>query len=105
MIRPATSADVPTIAQFILDLAEYERLGDSLTLNETRLHDHLFGPRPYIEALIAEERDSTSDSVQPVGFALFFFDLHFLTTGGASGWELVCSRMWLSGESSGYPTT
>ena len=32
-------------------------------------------------------------------------DLHFLTTGGASGWELVCSRMWLSGESSGYPTT
>lgn len=41
-----------------------------------------------------------------IGFCcLRAYTLHFLTTGGASGWELVCSRMWLSGESSGYLTT
>ena len=51
MIRPATPADVPTIAKLIRDLAEYERLAHAVVLTEADLHDHLFGPRPYAEVL------------------------------------------------------
>ena len=35
-------------------------------LTPERLHEHLFGPRPYAEALVAEEQG------QVIGFALFF---------------------------------
>lgn len=66
MIRPATPADVPTIARLILALAEYERLANQVVLDEDDLLLHLFGPRPYCEVLIAEDGD------QVVGFALFF---------------------------------
>lgn len=66
MIRPATSADVPTIVQLIRALAEYERLSHEVVLDEARLREHLFGARPYAECLIAEDNDLA------VGFALFF---------------------------------
>ena len=66
MIRPATAADVPAIARLIRGLAEYERLADTVVLDEARLRDHLFGPRPFAEVLLAEE------SGVVVGFALFF---------------------------------
>lgn len=65
-IRPATPADVPVIARLIRALAEYERLADRVELDEGRLREHLFGARPYVEAILAEE-----DGV-PVGFALYF---------------------------------
>ena len=64
MIRPATPADVPSIAMLIRDLAVYEKLPE--WVDEPRLREHLFGPRPYCEVLIAE------DAGAPVGFALFF---------------------------------
>jgi GNAT superfamily N-acetyltransferase len=66
VIRPATPADVPTVARLIRALAEYEKLTHTLALDEARLRDHLFGPRPYVEVLIAE------DAGTPVGYALFF---------------------------------
>ena len=66
MIRPATAADVPTIARLIRALVEYERLAHEVVLDEARLREHLFGPRPYAEVLLAE------DPGQVVGFALFF---------------------------------
>jgi GNAT superfamily N-acetyltransferase len=66
MIRSATPADVPAIASLIRALAEYEKLSDMVVLNEAQLAQHLFGPRPYAECLIAE-----TDG-QAVGFALFF---------------------------------
>jgi GNAT superfamily N-acetyltransferase len=66
MIRPAAPADVPTIARLIRALAEYEKLAHEVVLDEAKLRDHLFGPRPYCECLIAE------DAGTPVGFALFF---------------------------------
>src|SRR5207249_4339588 len=66
MIRPATPADVPTIARLIRGLAEYERLSHAVTFDEARLREHLFGPRPYAEVLLAE------DAGRVVGFALFF---------------------------------
>ena len=66
MIRPATSDDVPTIARLIRGLAEYERLSHEAVLDESKLHQHLFGRRPYAEVLLAEEEGRV------VGFALFF---------------------------------
>lgn len=66
MIRPATVADVATIAELIRALASYENLSESVVLDEDRLREHLFGARPFAEVLVAEE-----DGVV-VGFALFF---------------------------------
>src|SRR5690242_18193500 len=66
MIRPATREDTPAIARLIRALAEYERLSHAVTLDEGLLHEHLFGPRPYDESLLAEEAGEV------VGFALFF---------------------------------
>jgi GNAT superfamily N-acetyltransferase len=66
VIRPATPDDVPLILQFIRDLAEYEKLSHEVSATESLLHEHLFGPRPVAESLIAELGS------RPVGFALFF---------------------------------
>ena len=77
MIRPATPADVPIIAQLIRDLAEYERLVHAVVLNEDDLRAHLFGPRIYAEVLMAEDAGAV------VGFALFFHN--YSTFGGRPG--------------------
>jgi GNAT superfamily N-acetyltransferase len=77
MIRPATPLDLPLIAQLIRELAEYEKLAHAVDFDEETLRNHLFGPRPYAEALIAEE------SGQGVGFALFFHN--FSTFHGKPG--------------------
>jgi GNAT superfamily N-acetyltransferase len=66
MIRPATADDTPTIARLIRALAEYERVSHRVTLDESRLREHLFGRRPCAEVLLAEAGASL------VGFALFF---------------------------------
>lgn len=66
MIRTATPADVPTIVSLIRALAEYEKLAHEVELDEARLREHLFGPRPFAEVLIADEAGRS------VGFALFF---------------------------------
>jgi GNAT superfamily N-acetyltransferase len=66
MIRPATPADVPTIARLIRALAEYEKLADKVALKESDLREHLFGSRRFAEVLLAEDGGAV------VGFALFF---------------------------------
>ena len=66
MIRPAAPPDVPTIARLIRDLAEYERLAHAVFFDEGRLREHLFGPRPFAEVLLAEDAGTV------VGYALFF---------------------------------
>jgi GNAT superfamily N-acetyltransferase len=66
MIRPATSADIPSIIQLIRALSDYEKLSDQVVVNEAQLREHLFGPRPYAEVLLAEEAGRV------VGYALFF---------------------------------
>jgi GNAT superfamily N-acetyltransferase len=66
MIRPATPNDTKIIARLIKGLAEYERLSHEVVLDESRLHEHLFGPRAFVEVLLAEEKGEV------VGFALFF---------------------------------
>ena len=76
-IRPATSADLSLIAQFIRDLAEYEKLAHEVRFDEAVLGERLFGLRPYAEVLIGE-----IDGL-PQGFALFFHN--FSTFEGKPG--------------------
>lgn len=76
-IRVAAPADLPLIARFIRDLAEYEKLAHEVRFDEAKLGERLFGSRPYAEVLIAED-DGT-----PVGFALFFHN--FSTFEGRPG--------------------
>ena len=76
-IRPARPADLSVIAQFIRDLADYEKLAHEVRFDEAALGDRLFGPRPYAEVIIGE-----LDGV-PQGFALFFHN--FSTFEGKPG--------------------
>jgi GNAT superfamily N-acetyltransferase len=76
-IRPARSADLPLIAQFIRDLAAYEKLAHDVRFDEAKLGENLFGPRRYAEVVIGEI-DGT-----PQGFALFFHN--FSTFEGRPG--------------------
>lgn len=76
-IRPAAAADLPLIAQFIRDLADYEKLAHEVRFDEAGLGDRLFGARPYAEVLIGEIDGA------PQGFALFFHN--FSTFEGKPG--------------------
>ena len=80
-IRAAIAADLPLIAQFIRDLAEYEKLAHEVRFDEAVLGERLFGAYgghgPYAEVLIGEIDGS------PQGFALFFHN--FSTFEGRPG--------------------
>ena len=65
-IAAATPADVPLILSLIRELAEYERLAHEVRVRPENLQRHLFGPRPYAEAVVART------GPDPVGFALWF---------------------------------
>jgi GNAT superfamily N-acetyltransferase len=65
-IRKATEADVPVIAWFIRQLAEYERLLQETVMTEEGLRESLFGSRPSGEVLLGYYQD------KPVAFAVFF---------------------------------
>ena len=66
MIRAAVRSDVPTLHALIRELARYEKLEGQHVGREDELGEHLFGARPYCEALVAESE------AEVVGFALFF---------------------------------
>lgn len=77
ILRLAQPADVPVIFQLIQALAEYEKLAYAVTGNVDALKEHLFGSRPYVEAIIAEYGGKTA------GFALFLHNYStFLTQPG-----------------------
>jgi GNAT superfamily N-acetyltransferase len=65
-IRPASQSDISLIAQFIRELAEYERLVDACVVSKDSLALHLFGEHPKAEVFIGELDGA------PVGFSLFF---------------------------------
>jgi GNAT superfamily N-acetyltransferase len=65
-IRPARPEDASAIVGLIRELAVYERLEHLAVATAESLREHLFGPRPFAESLLAEDADG------PVGFALFF---------------------------------
>jgi GNAT superfamily N-acetyltransferase len=65
-IVPATEGDVPVILELIQGLAEYEKLGDTVTATQARLRETLFGAKPAAEVLLAHwDRECA-------GFAVFF---------------------------------
>jgi GNAT superfamily N-acetyltransferase len=65
-IRPCRPDDAQTLVTLIRELAVYEHLEEFAKATPEALRAHLFGPRPFAEAIIAEV-DGT-----PVGFALYF---------------------------------
>src|SRR5207244_12274339 len=65
-VRRATPTDVDDIFRLIGALASYEHLSADVTGTRECLCEHLFGPRPYAEVLLAELDGRT------IGFALFF---------------------------------
>jgi GNAT superfamily N-acetyltransferase len=65
-IRAAVEADAETIANLVRELALYEKLEHVAKAGAEDFRRHLFGPRPYAEALIAEVDG------EAVGIALFF---------------------------------
>ena len=67
-VRPATPADAGLIHQLILDLAEYEKLLDTVQATEADTAAALFGDKARVFADIAEIDG------QPVGFALWFYN-------------------------------
>ncbi|GBF56271.1 GCN5-related N-acetyltransferase [Microcystis sp. 0824] len=76
-IRAAVATDVKAIFDLIAALAAYEKLSHLVTGNSQALGEHLFGEKPYIEALVAEVGGRI------VGFALFFANYStFLTKPG-----------------------
>ncbi len=76
-LRPADAADAVAIFDLVKALAEYEKLSHAVTGSVAQLQTHLFGSRPYAEAILAEWDG------QPVGFALFFYNYStFLTKPG-----------------------
>ena len=65
-LRAAEPRDVPAIVGLICELAEFEKLTHLLQVTPGKLHPQLFGPKPVVEALVAE-RDGAV-----VAFALYF---------------------------------
>lgn len=77
IIRAAVPGDEAVIFSLIRALAEYEKLTDQVIGSETLLRSHLFGDRPYAEAILSEIDGAA------VGFALFFYNYStFLTKPG-----------------------
>jgi len=65
-LRPAEERDVAAIVGLIRELAEFEKLTHLLQVTPEKLRPQLFGPKPVVEALVAQ-RDGIV-----VAFALFF---------------------------------
>lgn len=77
ILRPAEAGDVQALFDLIVALAEFENLSHCVTGSTEALKEHLFGSKPYIEAILAEYAG------QAVGFALFFHNYStFLTKPG-----------------------
>jgi GNAT superfamily N-acetyltransferase len=67
-IRPAHPGDEAVILAFIRELAEYEKLLDSVVATEASVRAALFEPNPRVFCDIAE-----ADG-EPAGFALWFYN-------------------------------
>ncbi len=68
IIRPARPADAGLIHALVRELADYEKLLDSVEATEADVARDLFGPQPRIFCDIAEARG------EPIGFALWFYN-------------------------------
>lgn len=64
--REANENDIPLIQQFIIELAEYEKMADQVVATEETLRKNLFGEKCYAEVIFA-----LADGKE-TGFVLFF---------------------------------
>ena len=96
-IRAATPADTGAIFALTYELAEFESLTQVFVATEDSLHDALFGARPSIEALVAE------DAGRIVGYALFFHN--YSSFAGKRGLYLEDVYVQPSQRDSGLGTT
>lgn len=88
-VRAAEPTDVPLLLALIRALAVYEKLEHEVVATEADLHRHLFGARPYAEALIAE-----CDG-EAAGFALYFHNYStFLGQPGLYLEDLFVQSAW-----------
>lgn len=76
-IRRASRADSALVLNYIIRLADYEKLNDEVTATEADIERHLFGDDPKVFCEIAEIDN------EPVGFALWFYT--FSTFQGRHG--------------------
>jgi GNAT superfamily N-acetyltransferase len=65
-LRAATVDDVPEILSLIRELADYERELESARATEAQLREHLFGPSPAANVVMAEADGEAA------GFALWY---------------------------------
>ena len=65
-VRPARIDDCSKILALVRELAEYEKLLHAVMATEDDFRQHLFGPHPAAEAVVAVEGETA------VGFALYF---------------------------------
>jgi GNAT superfamily N-acetyltransferase len=65
-LRGARREDVPAIVGLIEELALYERQPEDCHADPRLLEEHLFGPKPFAEVILAEAAGEV------IGFALFF---------------------------------
>jgi GNAT superfamily N-acetyltransferase len=77
-IRRAVPDDIPTIHQLIRDLAQYERLLESVRVTPQQLHESFFSDSPNVFCDLVE-----SDDEEVVGFAVWF--LNYSTWLGTHG--------------------
>jgi GNAT superfamily N-acetyltransferase len=68
-VRPAAAAETGLILQFILDLADYEKMTDAVKIGEDDVRSLLFAPAPRAFCDIAELDGA------PVGFAFWFYNV------------------------------
>lgn len=65
-IRTATEADTDAIVSLMRDFAEYEKLSAYLEVTGPKLHAAMFGPKAFVEGIIAYAE------TQAVAYALFY---------------------------------
>lgn len=76
-LRAAEPRDVPAIVAMIHELAEFEELSHIVAIEPADLEQHLFGPKPVVEGVVAESGGAL------VGHALYF--THYSTFLGRPG--------------------
>jgi hypothetical protein len=66
-IKKATLPDIPTIKNFIMELAIYEKLENEVVVTDELLIENIF-TNPIAHCVLAFENDT------PIGFALCFYN-------------------------------
>src|SRR3954451_2032816 len=65
-IRAAVEDDISGLLRMIYALAAHEHESESCVVDEAALRNGIFGPRPYAEAIIAEQ------DAESIGYAIYF---------------------------------